>query len=302
MRIVSLLPSATEILFALGLGDRVVGVTHECDYPPEVRSLPVLTKCVFDSEKMTQEEIDREVRRLAEAGESLYRIEDELLREANPDLIVTQDLCHVCAITPGEVDRAIGVLQNKPEIILLSPKVLEDVFTDMKAVAKAAGLDATSAIEKLEARVKRIAPAAILRERPTVGCLEWLEPLWRTGHWIPGMVLLAGAEDVFAEIGKPSRTLTWGELQEKDPDVLIIMPCGYNLSRAREEFLRVRKAYPWENLRAYQNQTIFAVDANSYFSRSGPRLVDGLELLAEMFHPEYFASLAPLHSYIRFTL
>ncbi len=301
MKIVSLLPSATEILFALGLGDRVVGVTHECDHPPEVGSLPVLTKCAFDSESMTQEEIDREVRHLAEAGESLYRIDDELLREAKPDLIVTQDLCHVCAITPREVDRAIGVLQNKPEIILLSPKVLEDVFTDMKAVAEAAGSDATGVIEKLQARVKRIAPAAILRERPTVGCLEWLEPLWRTGHWIPGMVRLAGAEDVFAEIGKPSRTLSWGELQEKDPDLLIIMPCGYNLSRAREEFLRVRKSYPWECLRAYQNQAIFVVDANSYFSRSGPRLVDGLELLAEMFHPEYFAGLAPLHSYIRFT-
>jgi len=302
MRIVSLLPSATEILFALGLRDRVVGVTHECDYPSEVRSLPVLTKCVFDSEKMTQEEIDREVKRLSLTGESLYRIQDELMREANPDLIVTQDLCHVCAITPGEVQRAVHLLQKKPEIVSLSPKLLDDVFIDMDSVARSAGVEADGVIRKLQARVKRIAPAATLKERPSVGCLEWLEPLWRTGHWIPGMVQLAGAEEVLAEAGKPSRDLSWEELQLKNPDIIIVMPCGYNLSRAREEFLRVRQSYPWENLQAYQNQNIFVVDANSYFSRSGPRLVDGLEMLAEIFHPEYFANMAPLHSYIKFTV
>ncbi|MCI0417152.1 cobalamin-binding protein [bacterium] len=302
MRIVSLLPSATEILFALGLGDKVVGVTHECDYPSEARSLPVLTQCVFDSEKMTQEEIDTEVKRLATAGESLYRINDQLLSEADPDLIVTQDLCHVCAITPGEVQRAVDLLGKKPEIVSLSPKLLEDVFADMDTVARSAGMDADGVIQKLHARVRRIAPAATLCEKPTVGCLEWLEPLWRTGHWIPGMVQLAGAEEVLAEGGKPSRGLSWEELQSKNPDIIILMPCGYNLGRAREEFFRVRRSYPWENLRAYQNQAIFVVDANSYFSRSGPRLVDGLEMLAEIFHPEYFANLAPLHSYVRFTV
>ena len=301
MRIVSLLPSATEILFSLGLGKEVVGVTHECDYPPEVRSLPILTKCVFDSERMSQEEIDSEVKRLAETGESLYRIDDSLLAELNPDLIVTQDLCHVCAITPREVDRAVAELQKKPEVVLLSPKVLEDVFTDMDSVAKVAQIDGRNIIDKLQGRVRRIAPAALLSNRPKVGCLEWLEPLWRTGHWIPGMVQLAGAEEVLAEIGKPSRPLKWEELLAADPDILIIMPCGYNLSRAREELLRVREVYPWQDLQAYQKQNIFIVDANSYFSRSGPRLVDGLEMFAEMFHPEHFVGLAPLHSYVRFT-
>jgi len=299
MRIVSLLPSATEILFALGLGDQVVGVTHECDYPEEVRRKQVLTKCAFDSEKMSQEEIDAEVRRLAGAEESLYQIDDDLLIEAAPDLIVTQDLCHVCAITPKEVDRAVAVLKQKPQIVSLSPKTLDDVFEDMFTVAGAAGVDATNIVKTLLSRVKRIAPSATLQEKPSVGCLEWLAPLWRTGHWIPGMVELAGAEEVLADFGKPSRTIQWEELQEKNPDILIIMPCGYNLNRAREEFLRVRNHYPWENLRAYQNQSVFVVDANSYFSRSGPRLVDGLEMMAEMFHSEYFASLAPLHSYVR---
>jgi iron complex transport system substrate-binding protein len=301
MRIVSLLPSATEILYVLGLGDQVVGVTHECDYPDQVRTKPVLTRCVFDSERMSQEEIDREVRRLAESSESLYRIDDDLLREAAPDLIVTQDLCHVCAITPKEVDRAISVLDQKPQIVNLSPKTLDDVFEDMVTVAGAAGVNSAEIVQTLLSRVKRIAPAATLREKPSVGCLEWLEPLWRTGHWVPGMVELAGAEEILADFGKPSRTIQWEELQEKNPDILIIMPCGYNLNRAREEFLRVRNHYPWENLRAYQNQSVFVVDANSYFSRSGPRLVDGLEMMAEMFHSEYFASLAPLHSYVRIT-
>jgi iron complex transport system substrate-binding protein len=250
---------------------------------------------------MTQQDIDAEVRRLAEAGESLYRIDDDLLRTANPDLIVTQDLCHVCAITPQEVDRATGNLPHKPNRVLLAPRMLEDVFADMRTVAEAAQSDGNRVVEKLRQRVRGIAPAATLREQPAVACLEWLEPLWRTGHWVPGMVELAGGKEVLAEIGKPSRPVAWDELEAQNPDVLILMPCGYNLSRAREEFMRVRHSYPWENLRAYQNQSIFVVDANSYFSRSGPRLVDGLEMLAEILHPEYFANHAPLHSYIRFT-
>jgi len=299
MRIVSLLPSATEILYALGLGNSVVGVTHECDYPADVHNKTVLTKCVFDSEKMSQQEIDSEVRRLAEKGESLYRIDDRLLQDAAPDLIVTQDLCHVCAITPGEVERAVKSLIQKPQIISLSPKTIDDVFNDMLRVGDAAGVQAKPIVESFQSRIRKIAPAATLKNPPTVACLEWLEPLWRTGHWIPGMVRLAGGEEVLADSGKPSRTVNWSELESQNPALLIIMPCGYNLSRAREEFLRVRYLYPWERLRAFQNQSIFIVDANSYFSRSGPRLVDGLEMLAEMLHPEYFANLAPLHSYVQ---
>jgi iron complex transport system substrate-binding protein len=299
MKIASLLTSATEILFALGLGEQVIGVTHECDYPPEARSLPVLTRCVFDSDRLTQEQVDAEVRRLAQNGESLYRIDDELLGRMEPDLIVTQDLCHVCAITPGEVERAVAQLVRRPQVISLNPKTLEDVFADMRTVAAASGVASGPIVGALENRVKRIAPAVTLRDRPTVACLEWLDPLWRTGHWVPGMVQLAGGEEMLADIGKPSRPVSWQELEERDPDILIMMPCGYNLSRTREEFARVRDKYPWERLRAQQQQSVYFVDANAYFSRSGPRLVEGLELLAEIFHPEYFAGMAPLHSYIR---
>jgi len=299
MRIVSLLPSATEILCSLGLADSIAGITHECDYPPEIRNRTVLTRCVFDSERMTQPQIDDAVRKLATEGKSLYQIDDELLRKADPDLIVTQDLCHVCAITPDEVNRSVSLLARKPHVISLNPKILDDVFCDLVTVAEAAGMDGNSVVESLRLRVRKIALASMLRPKPRVACIEWLDPLWRTGHWVPGMVELAGGEEVLAEIGKPSRPLSWEELKVKDPDLVILMPCGYNLTRTREESLRLRAKYPWEELRAVQTQSVYAVDANSYFSRSGPRLVDGLELLAEILHPEYFSNIAPVHSYIR---
>jgi iron complex transport system substrate-binding protein len=248
---------------------------------------------------MTQSEIDDAVRKLASAGESLYEIDDLLLRELDPDLIVTQDLCHVCAITPKEVNRAIASLLRAPRVVTLNPRVLDDVFNDMMTLAREAGIDAMGVVSALHQRVKRIAPAAALSGKPTVACIEWLDPLWRTGHWVPGMVELAGGLEVLADVGKPSRTLTWEELLQKNPDIVILMPCGYNLQKTRKEFDRVRGLFPWAELRAFRNHQFYAVDANAYFSRSGPRLVDGLELLAEMLHPEYFTQIAPMRSYIR---
>ena len=298
MRICSLLPSATEMLFALGLGDRVVGVSHECDFPAAARGLRVLTRCAFDSSNLTQGQIDGAVRELARSGKSLYEIDDEALGEANPDLIVTQDLCHVCAITPAEVDRATARLANKPEVISLNPSTIEDVFNDMMRIADAAGVAGLPVVEPLQARVKAIAPLSLAPAKPTVGCVEWLEPLWRTGHWVPEMVQLAGGDEVLAALGKPSRPLEWAELQDRDPEILVMMPCGCDLIRTREAFSRVRERYPWEDLKAFRDNRFYLVDANSYFSRPGPRLVEGLELLAELIHPEYFSSSAPLQSYV----
>jgi iron complex transport system substrate-binding protein len=299
MNIVSLLPSATEILYALGLGKSVVGVTHECDFPEDVRNKPILTRCVFDSVKLSQHEIDSKVRELATAGESLYAINDELLREVKPDLIVTQDLCHVCAITPREVDRAISNLETKPDVLSLNPKNLEDVFSDMIQVGNRTKIVAQPIVKELQDRIKKIAPASLLSPRPSVACIEWLNPLWRTGHWVPEMVQLAGGEEVFAQIGHPSRPLKWEELAEKDPDILIFMPCGYNLEKTRDEFTKSQTVFPWHKLKSYQNGLIYLTDANSYFSRSGPRLVNGVELLAEILHPEFFQGLAPAGSYVR---
>jgi iron complex transport system substrate-binding protein len=299
MNIISLLPSATEILYALGLGDSVVGVTHECDYPEDARNKPVLTQCVFDSVSMRQEEIDQKVRALAENEKSLYRINEQLLKDLRPDLIVTQDLCHVCAVTPGEVDRAIHSLQNEPKIVSLNPKMLEDVFSDMIEIGNKAGVAAEPIVSALQSRVKKVAPASMLKPRPTVGCVEWMNPLWRSGHWVPEMVQLAGGDEVLASIGQPSRSLQWEELREKNPDVIIFMPCGYNLEKTLQEFENAKKSFPWYELMAFQNQNVFFVDANSYFSRSGPRLVDGVELLSEILHPEFFQGQAPAGSYVR---
>ena len=299
MRIVSLLPSATEILFALGLGDQVVGVTHECDYPPEVREKKILTRCIFDAERLSQSEIDQQVRSAAEQGRSLYEIDDAALMQAKPDLIITQELCHVCAITPQEVDRAVSRLPVKPQVISLNPKVLEDVFSDIMLIAHHTGVEAKPLVERLHERVKKVARAALTRQKPKVACIEWLDPLWRTGHWVPVMVELAGGIEVLAQASRPSRPVSWEELVQSNPEIVILMPCGYTLERTRKEFERVQTVYPWEDLPACQNSSIYLVDANAYFSRSGPRLVEGLELLAEMLHPEYFTNLAPLHSYIR---
>lgn len=297
MRICSLLPSGTEILFSLGLGPNVTGVSHECDYPAEAKGLRVLTRCAFDSERLSQKEIDETVKTFARDGKSLYVIDDDALREANPDVIITQDLCHVCAITPDEVDRAVAVLPKRPAIVTLNPSTLDDVLSDVIRVAEACGVDGYPVVGKLQERVKAIAAVALMQQKPRVACLEWLDPLWRTGHWVPGMVELAGATEVLAQIGKPSRGLDWNELASKDPDILIVMPCGCDLIRTREEFLRVREKHPWEDLKAFREGRVALVDANSYFSRPGPRLVNGLELLAELFHQQYFESSAPLQSY-----
>ncbi len=299
MNIVSFLPSATEILYALGLGKSVVGVTHECDFPEDVQNKPILTRCVFDSVNLLQQEIDSKVRELAKAGESLYAINDELLREVKPDLIVTQDLCHVCAITPREVDRAISNLETKPDVLSLNPKNLEDVFSDMIQVGNRTKIIAQPIVKGLQDRIKKIAPASLLSPRPSVACIEWLNPLWRTGHWVPEMVQLAGGEEVLAQIGHPSRPLKWEELAEKNPDILIFMPCGCNLEKTGDEFTKSQTVFPWHKLKSYQNGLIYLTDANSYFSRSGPRLVNGVELLAEILHPEFFQGLAPAGSYVR---
>ncbi|PWT90849.1 MAG: cobalamin-binding protein [Acidobacteria bacterium] len=300
MRIVSLLPSATEILYALGLGDQVLGVSHECDFPEPARSKPAVTRCAFDYQKMNQQQIDDAVRSLAQQGKSLYEIDDAKLQEIDPDLIITQELCHVCAITPDEVNRATAKLKRQPQILSLNTKLLEDVFSDMVRIGEIAGVDARQKVDSLQKRVKRVASQCLYANQVSVGCIEWLDPLWRTGHWIPEMVRLAGGSELFAEIARPSRSLSFEELEQKNPEVLILMPCGYSLEKTRKEFDAVIEKYPWRRLQAFKTGQVFLVDANSYFSRSGPRLVEGLELLAEILHPEYFTNVAPVHSYIRF--
>jgi iron complex transport system substrate-binding protein len=295
MQICSLLPSATEILYALSLGDSVAGVTHECDFPPEAAGKPALIRPRVDPHAKPAE-IDRQVTELVARGESIYAVDAELLASLAPDLIITQDLCHVCAASPEDLAAALTRLPKLPRVLTLTPRSLADVWQDICRVGEATEIlpDAKLLAARLAARVA--ATAAIAKRAPTrprVLCLEWLDPFYIGGHWVPEMVALAGGEDVLGRAGEPSFRASAEEIAETNADIIVVMPCGYNAKRIAAEFdwsllPASRKDFP-----AIRERRVFAVDANSYFSRPGPRLADGVELLAHIFHPELFSLKLP---------
>ena len=282
MRIVSLVPHATELLFALGLGDQVVGVTHECDYPDEARDLPQVTRDVLEP-GLPPGEIDAAVRARTAAGESIYELDDELVRELEPDLVVTQALCHVCAVSVDEVQALAQTLPGPPRVIALDPTTYGETVGDVRTIAQAT--DAKDAALDLIARTARRADVVRLAvrgaPRPRVAALEWLDPIFVAGHWTPQLIEMAGGEDVLGFAGEPSRQATWEEVAAAQPEVVIVMPCGYDAARAlveAEDF--------GDRLRGLGADQVVAVNASAYFSRPGPRLVDGLELLAHILHPD----------------
>lgn len=293
MRICSLLPSATEIVYALGLGESLAGVTHECDFPAEARTKPVLIRPRL---RVTGNagQIDREVRELMARGESLYSVDDEALRRIAPDLILTQDLCHVCAASPDDLAAALAKMARPPRVVTLTPHSLADVWADIRTVGEATGRAAeaealASALEKRVAAVEREVEAerAVTgAPRPRVLCLEWLEPPYVAGHWVPEMVAKAGGVDVLGRAGEASFAITWEQAIAARPDVVLVMPCGYGTAKAAAEFARVNKPAGWAELPAVRARRVYAVDANSYFSRPGPRLADGVEHLATILHPD----------------
>src|SRR5262245_27013597 len=275
MRIVSLLPSATEILFALGLGEQVVGVSHECDYPAEARSKTVVVHSRIPKD-ISPVEIDRVVRDFTERGQSIYGVDGEVLRRLAPDLIVTQDLCSVCAASPEDLAAVLATFDNRPEVLSLDPLDLGDVCCDILWVGDETmrGHEAERLLETVGARL-----AAIENEiaqtvcRPRVAFLEWLEPLYVGGHWIPEMVELAGACDVFGKVRKPSFRIALEDVVAAQPEVIVVAPCGYNAEQARAEYHSVSFPREWQEMPAVRNNQIYYVDANSYFSRPGPRLI-----------------------------
>ena len=288
MRICSLLPSATEILYALGLGESVVGVTHECDYPPEATRKPALIRSRVDPQAAPAE-IDRQVGELVARGESIYGVDAELLESLSPDLIITQDLCHVCAASPEDLATALARLARQPRVLSLTPHSLADVWSDVKRVGEATATErcAEALAAKLSARAAAIeAVVKSATTRPRVACLEWLDPFYVAGHWVPEMVAAAGGEDAFGRAREASFRVSAEDIVRARPDVMIVMPCGYNISRTIREFSLDSLPKSWKKLPAVQERKIFAVDANSYFSRPGPRLAEGVELLAHLFHPE----------------
>jgi iron complex transport system substrate-binding protein len=284
MRICSLLPSATEILFALGCGDRVVGVTHECDFPAEAREKPVLIRPRVDS-FAAPGEIDRQVRELVDAGQSLYGVDAELMERLAPDLIVTQDLCHVCAASPEDLGAALARMANPPRVLTLMPHTLEDVWRDVERLADAVGEHerGVALANELRRRVADVATrAGALRgaaARPRVVCLEWLDPFYVAGHWVPEMVAAAGGVDVLAQAGSISVRVSAEQIAQSAADVMFVMPCGYDEERSAREFTEMNLATLWPDLPAIRNGRVYAIDGNSCTSRPGPRLADGVELL-----------------------
>lgn len=285
MKICSLLPSATEILFALDLGDQVAGVSHECDFPPEAKSKPVLIKSRITHTESAAA-IDRQVREFLERGESLYSVDFDLLRAIQPDLIVTQDLCHVCAATPDDLAAALARLERQPRIVTLNPHSLADVCSDIRAIGEATDRceQAKTLIATFESGVASVGRSVAGLDRPRVLCLEWLDPPYVGGHWVPEMVTRAGGIDVLGHAGKPSFRVDWDTVLATRPEVIFIMPCGYSLAAAEAEFRSLPLPEKWNDLPAVQDGRVYVVEASGYFSRPGPRLVTGLQVLADAIH------------------
>jgi iron complex transport system substrate-binding protein len=295
MQICSLLPSATEILYALGLGDSVVGVTHECDFPPEAAKKPAPIRPRVDPHAQPAE-IDRQVNKLVARGEGIYAVDAELLASLAPDLIVTQDLCHVCAASPDDLAAALARLPKQPKVLTLTPHTLADVWDDICRVGACTvtSRDAEALAVQLAARVATTdAIARSAATRPRVLCLEWLDPFYVGGHWVPEMVEKAGGEDVLGRAGEPSFRATAEDIAQTRAEIIVVMPCGYNTARIVAEFNSMCLPEMWNELPAVRDRRIFAVDANSYFSRPGPRLATGVDILAHIFHPELFPSNFP---------
>jgi iron complex transport system substrate-binding protein len=279
MQICSFLPSATEILYALGLESSVAGVTFECDFPPEAAGKTILVNTNL-AHDLTSAEIDRDVNQYSSHGESLYRVDIQKLEAIKPDLIVTQELCDVCAISTSFVAKAVHQLSSKPQVLSLTPHTLDDVLQDVLRVGEATDRDveARALVSSVRERIARIGQMA-KTQSPTVVCLEWLSPPFNGGHWIPEMIALAGGVDPLGKLGKDSYRMDWDQVLRVDPDVVLVMPCGHNLERSVNEYHATQFPEGWKQVKAVRNDRVYAVNASAYFSRPGPRLATGLEIM-----------------------
>jgi iron complex transport system substrate-binding protein len=284
MRIVSLLPSATEIICVLGLRDHLVGVTHECDYPQDVRALPAVTRSRIPTGTVSRD-IDRLVREQLNAEQALYTLDLEMLQVLQPDLLVTQALCNVCAVAEAEVQAAVCALPGTPRVLNLEPMTLAEVFASIQQVAAAAGIEGDGVVRVLEARVKQVTARVAGHPRLRVALLEWLDPPFSSGHWNPELVRLAGGTDGLGGEGRPSRTLTWEEVVAWQPEVAVVACCGFDVERTLADVPLLHHVPGWVDLPAVRAGRVYVVDGSAYFSRPGPRLVDSLELMAHLLHP-----------------
>jgi iron complex transport system substrate-binding protein len=288
VRIATLLPSATEIVCALGLADEIVAITHECDYPPEIRERPVVVHPLVDASVQTSLEIDARVEAAVRRGESLYRIDTAVLAHTRPDLLITQDLCNVCALPSMDVEGVLCALPGSPTVLRLHPHTLADILDNIRTVGAATGREreARGLVAHLVERIARVEEAVHGRERHRVFCMEWLDPPFCGGHWMPELVERAGGREVLGQPGRPSFRVDWPDIANAAPQVVVLTVCGFDVPRTQTEAHAIVSRPEWQGLPAVQAGRVYATDASSFFSRSGPRIVGGLEILGAILHPD----------------
>jgi len=292
-RIVSFFPSATELLYELGVGDKIFGVTHECLYPENAKSKPRVISSVFDPNLMSSKEIDDKIVQLVREGKDIYKLDESNLRLADPDLIISQDTCEVCSAYTGHVTKALDILEKKPEIVSLNPHDVEGILKSIENVAKKIGKEekGKELVETLKKRIDFIKNTKF-EERPRVLALEWIEPFFTSGHWVPEMIEIAGGKNEISSKGEQSRRLKFEEIEQSDPDLIVLMPCGFDTKRTISEYKKILLNNPdWNKLRAVKENLVYAVDANSYFSKPSLRTIIGIEILAKIIHPNLFEKL-----------
>jgi iron complex transport system substrate-binding protein len=296
LRIVSFLPSATEMACALGLAEQLVGITHECDYPQEVKGKPIVVRSALPIENMSDQEINQAVSERLRKGQSLYLIDEQLLCELTPDLILTQDLCQVCAPSGNEVSQVLNALPCKPRILWLTPKSLDEIFDNVRELGEATARlkDAQHLIEGWQVQLERIATVTDkLPYRPRVFCMEWLDPVYCCGHWVPQMIRIAGGRDELGREGADSVRIAWTDVLRWDPEILVVMPCGFDLEKIIAHGQELSTYPGWKDIPAVRSGRVYGVDANAYFARPGPRIVEGTRLLAHLIHPDVFEWTGP---------
>ncbi len=289
-RIVSFLPSATELLYELGVGEKIFGVTHECLYPENAKSKPRVINSVFNPNTMSSREIDDKIVELMKEGKEIYKIDEENLRQARPDLIISQDTCEVCSAYTSHVTEALKILEKKPEIYPLNPHDVKGILDSIGNVAKKIGMveKGIKIIQSLQYRINFI-QSKNFDSRPKVLALEWLDPFFTSGHWVPEMIEIAGGKNEISSKGEQSRRMNIEEIVLSDPDIIVLMPCGFNVERTVSEYKKtLQNDRDWNKIRAVRQHNVFAVDANSYFSKPSLRTVTGIEILAKIIHPEIF--------------
>lgn len=304
-KIISLLPAATEIVCALGLEDQLIGRSHECDYPPEVLALPVCSEARFIPGSDSHA-IDKQVKEILSDALSIYVVNKELIRSLEPDVVITQNQCEVCAVSEKDVQDALSnYLEKDAEIISLSPNVLADIFEDIRTIAERLGYPerAVTLLEELEERIDLVRhKLKFIDQKPKVACIEWLSPLMVAGNWTPELVEIAGGESILASAGKHSPFVDFDSIKSENPDILVIMPCGFSVQRTLQEISLLSALPGWSDLNAVKNNRVFIADGNQYFNRSGPRIADSIEILAEIINPKMFSFGYEGNGWLRFNV